>query len=84
MNDREAWLVYEINDIMYADIPFCSKSDMGVFNTKEEAILRMKERKENYILEDNDWTLGEETEDCITFYDDLQEGNFDIRLIKLA
>lgn len=80
----EAWLVYEVNDVCYVDIPYCSEIEMEVFDTKEEALQNMKERKQRYIEEDNDWTLENEQEDCITFLDDLQGGSFDIRLIQLA
>ena len=80
----EAWLVYEVNYVCYADIPFCSKIDMGIHETKEEAITDMQNRKQKYIEEDNDWTLENDTDDIITFKDDLNEGGFDIRLIQLA
>lgn len=80
----EAWLVYEINDVCYADISYCSKIEMEVFDTKEEALLNMGERKQKYIDEDNDWELSDEEENCITFLDTMQEGSFDIRLIRLA
>lgn len=82
--NREVWLVYEINDLYYADVPFCSEMDMKVFETKEEAVAEMQTRKQKYITEDNDWNLSDETEDRITFDDDLKEGSFDICLIQLG
>ena len=83
-NKMESWLVYEVNDVCYADIPYCSVLDMKTFDTKEEAIIDMNERKQKYIEEDNDWELSDEEENCITFLDTMQEGSFDIRLIRLA
>lgn len=80
----EAWLVYEINSVQYADVPFCSKLEMEVFENQADALTYMQDRKQKYIEEDNDWTLDFETENCITFLDDLKEGSFDIRLIRLA
>lgn len=82
-NKIESWLVYEVTDVCYANI-HCSVLDMETFDTKEEAITNMNERKESYMEDDNDWELSEEQEDCVTFLDTMQEGSFDIRLIRLA
>ena len=79
------FLVYEKNYNMDGDVDCVEGCDMKLFTNKEKALIDMKNRKEEYI-DDNDfrYVKDESYEDSLCFKERNGDGYFYICMVELG